>query len=175
MNTYKAMVLVFGAALIFPSTKLQSVAFAFDTPMTRSSLRGLPGIFLLVQGLNPEIEREGLTQDQIQSDIESKLRTAKIKLLSKEQYAKTPGTPLLHVVPAILKVTVGVISLYTYTVIVRVSQSVHLVRKPAIETPGFTWTSEGTCGAVRSAGDIRSKIVGEVDKFISAYIAVNPK
>lgn len=175
MNIYKPMALVLCVVFIFTLVRLHAGAFAFDTAVTRSSLRGLSGILLLVRGLNPDIEHEGLTKEQIQLDIESKLQTAKIRLLSKEQYSKTPEAPFLHVVPAVLKVRVGTTSLYTYTVIVRLCQSVHLARNHAIETPGFTWTSEGTYGVVRAIGDIRSKIADEVDKFISAYTSVNPK
>jgi hypothetical protein len=175
MYIYKPMALVLGVVSIFTLVRLHAGAFAFDTAVTRSSLRGLPGIFVLVQRLNPELEAEGLTKEQIQLDIESKLQTAKIRLLSKEQYSKTPEAPFLHVVPAVLKVRVGTTSLYTYTVIVRLCQSVHLARNHAIETPGFTWTSEGTYGVVRAIGDIRSKIADEVDKFISTYSSVNPK
>jgi len=64
---------------------MHPAAFAFDTAITRSSLRDLPGVFVLVQGLGPEVEGKGLTKEQIQSDIESKLRTVKIRALSTEQ------------------------------------------------------------------------------------------
>lgn len=175
MNIYKPMALVLGVVFIFTLVRLHAGAFAFDSAITRSSLRDLPGIFVLVQGLSPEVEGKGLTKEQIRSDVESKLRTVKIRVLSKEQYSKTPDAPFLHVVPAVLRVKVGATSLYTYTVIVRLCQSVHLARNPAIETPGFTWTSEGTYGVVRAIGDIRTKIADEVDKFISAYISVNPE
>jgi hypothetical protein len=175
MNICKLMAPVLGVVLVFTLAKLHPVAFAFDSAITRSSLRGLPGIFVLVQRLNPELEAEGLTKEQIESDVESRLRMSKIGLLSKEQYSKSSVAPFLHVVPAVLRVKLGTTSLYAYTVIVRLSQRVHLVRNPEIETSAFTWTSEGTYGAVRSVGDIRTKIADEVDKFISAYISVNPK
>ena len=82
---------------------------------------------------------------------------------------------LLYVVPAVLRVKVGTMSLYAYTVIVRRCRLVHLVRNPEIGTLVFTLTSEGRYGVVRAIGDIRTKIAEEVDKFINAYIAVNPK
>lgn len=175
MNAYKTMALVLGVVMVFTLVKLHPVAFAFDTAITRSSLRDLPGISVLVQGLNPELEGEGLTKEQIRSDVESKLRMSKIGLLSKEQYSKSSVAPFLHVVPAVLRVKLGTTSLYAYTVIVRLSQRVHLVRNPEIETSAFTWTSEGTYGVVRTIDDVRIKIADEVDRFVSAYISVNPK
>ena len=62
-----------------------------QTEMDRKSLRGLKGIAVVVEALQPEAERDGLTKSQIKTDIELKLRQAGIHVLTTEESFKTPG------------------------------------------------------------------------------------
>ena len=45
------------------------------------SLRGLPGIGVIVEDFGPEAERDGLSRRRLQGDVEAKLRAAGIKVL----------------------------------------------------------------------------------------------
>jgi hypothetical protein len=72
-------------------------AFAQDDADTRPTLRGFSGVYVVVEPLSPQIENEGLTTDQLQKDIVEKIRTAGVKVLSKEEFFKTPGKPYLYV------------------------------------------------------------------------------
>ena len=47
------------------------------------SLKGLKGVEVLIEELNPDLENFNLAMIQIQSDVESKLRKAGVKVLSK--------------------------------------------------------------------------------------------
>ena len=74
-----------------------SNAHGQDEEVTRSTLRGFSGVHVVVQPVAPQIEKEGLTTDQIQKDTEAKIRAAGMKVLSKAEFLKTPGKPYLDV------------------------------------------------------------------------------
>jgi len=51
---------------------------ASDSAMDRETLRGLKAIKVVVDRPSPDLEHEGLTRDQLQSDIEEQLQKAGI-------------------------------------------------------------------------------------------------
>ena len=57
-------------------------ATASDSEIDRASLKGLTGVFVLVEDLNPPEEQAGLKTADIQADAEEKLKAAGIPLLS---------------------------------------------------------------------------------------------
>ena len=64
-------------------------AFAIgDSEYSRPTLRGLNSVFVLVEEVDPEIERDGLTASQIKTDVELKLRLAGIKVFSRAEAVK---------------------------------------------------------------------------------------
>src|SRR5579864_5464164 len=72
-------------------------ATASDSEIDRASLKGLQGVFVLVEDLNPPEEQAGLKTADIQADAEEKLKAAGIPLLSKTQNIDTPGMPTLYI------------------------------------------------------------------------------
>ena len=62
-------------------------AMASDSEIDRASLKGLTGVFVLVEDLNPPEEQAGLKAADIQADAEQQLKAAGIPLLSKTQNA----------------------------------------------------------------------------------------
>ena len=60
----------------------------------RESLYGLEGVCLVVEGLNPIIEKEGLLTSRLQADVEEELSKAGIPVLPKEGW---PTAPVLYV------------------------------------------------------------------------------
>ena len=65
--------------------------FAVNGISNRATLRGLKGVGVLVEKLPREVEQEGLKRDQLQMEIEFKLRASGIKVLTKEEAFNTPG------------------------------------------------------------------------------------
>jgi len=78
-------------------------SWAGDSELDRATLRGLQGVDVIVENLTPEVERAGLTRQQLQTDVELRLRKAGIPLLTSAERVKVPGKPFLgvhvHVVP----------------------------------------------------------------------------
>jgi hypothetical protein len=82
-------ILVFFALLISSS----HISAASDEELAVASLQSLPGIFVVVEDLSPELAESGVSEDQLKADVEEKLRGAGVKVLSLTEYLRTPGLP----------------------------------------------------------------------------------
>ena len=58
--------------------------------MERRSLKGIKGIFVFVEKLPNEVEKAGLRKDQINTDVELKLRMEGIKVVSEQELFSLP-------------------------------------------------------------------------------------
>jgi hypothetical protein len=152
---------------------LSTVVFAEDDEDTRRTLRGLKEIFLYVEPLDPQIEEMGLTGKQIQMDIESKLKLAGIKVQPGEEFSKSRGHPYLYVNVNISMLKTQ-ITRYLFYIRIELNQEVALVRTPEVRVSTVTW-STGGWGIDFSSDNIRQTVKSQVDKFINAFLAENPK
>jgi len=147
--------------------------FAGDSESNRTTLRGLSGIYVLVESLGPETERARLTQAQLQTDVELRLRRAGIKVLTEQETLLTPAAAYLYVDITSFHAQRG----YTLFVTVALRQAVILMRDPSIvtlaETWSVSWLGKGHPGSF--VKDVREKIADAVDQFMNAYLAMNPK
>src|ERR671924_598657 len=92
-------IVIFLALVMF-----NSIAWAVDIgarglteSYQNSSLRGLPGVRVLLTDLNPDAERDGLIKSEVQMDVELRLRNAGIRVLTEEEWHKVPRAPMLYV------------------------------------------------------------------------------
>ena len=138
------------------------------------SLRGLKGVFVIIEGLSPDIEADGLKKEQIQTDVELKLRLAGIQVISQEEWMNDTGGACLYVNVNDVKTKTDI---YSFIVSVEFSQSVYLVRDPKIFSHGITWNvgTIGTVGKQYVSNYVRETIRDYVDEFINDYLSVNPK
>jgi len=137
-----------------------------------SSLSGLKGVGVVIEDIDPAIEREGFTAGQIHKDVEEKLRTAGIKILSETELTKSPGMPYLYVNIFTFKDE----DIYAYHITLELKQMVSLVRKAAVKQSVATWkiSGGGTVGA-QKLPTIRTAVAEYINAFIKAYRAANPK
>lgn len=151
---------------------LDTVVFAQDDEDTRRTLRGLKEIFLYVEPLDPQIEKMGLTRNLIQMDTETKLKLAGI-VQRGEEFAKSSGHPYLYVNVNISMLKTQ-ITRYLFYIRIELNQEVALVRTPDVRVSTATW-STGGWGIDFSLDNIRQTVKTQVDKFINAFLAENPK
>jgi hypothetical protein len=139
-----------------------------------SSLRGLPGVRVLLTDLNPDAERDGLIKTELQTDVELRLRNAGISVLTEEEWHKTPRTPLLYVKVDALK---GSNIAYAYYTNVLLYQRVSIEQTLNISGFAATWStgSIGIAEQVKLKGLVIGSLRNEVDEFIKAYLAENSK
>ena len=78
-------------------------SWAGNSEANRATLRRLQGVDVVVEDLRPDVERAGLTRQQLQTDVELQLQKAGMPLLTRAERAQAPGQPWLavhvHVVP----------------------------------------------------------------------------
>jgi len=141
----------------------------------RSTLRGLQGVELFVMGPTAEIEKYGLTESQIRTDVELKLRQAGVKVLSSKERYKTPGAPLLTVFALVRKWPES--EVFSVDVRAGLTQSVVLVRDRSILCNATTWETFPVGGviAAKDLQSVRRVVKDHVDEFINDYLAANPK
>jgi hypothetical protein len=144
-----------------------------DSPRERATLAGLSGVRVYVSEMDPDAEREGLTQSIFRTDVELRLRQAAIRALTQTELQDTAGSPVLHLLVSMFKSEVGV---FSYRIDLGLWQLVRLVRDPSIASAAMTWsTSSGGIVGVRRLSTIREDVRDKVDQFINAYLAANPK
>ena len=161
---------------------LVTTARGQDNPgLERQSLKGLNAVYIFV-GLSKDFEDAGLSADGIKTNAKSKLRRAGIRVIETEnELTKTPGRPYLLISVEGSRVE----AVYPYWASVGLNQRILLARdvsiKPTGRFSGTMFTAEtwsvGIVG-VRSPNQvqvIRGEIENLVDKFVDAYLAVNPK
>jgi hypothetical protein len=147
------------------------VAHALDTEINRRSFQDVKTFQILVEPLPPKVERAGLTAAAIQADVELKLRQAGIKIAD----PKAETLVLLYV--SVQFWEDSPVALWPYTINVEVLQDVLLARDTSILVKYSPTWSTHIIGGIKPAGvrDVRGLIKDQVDKFINAYLAENPK
>jgi len=158
------VILAFVAALASP-------ALAADDDVMGKTLAGLRGVRVEVVKMDPDAEREGLTQSILRTDVELRLRQSGIRVLTDADDALTQGT--LHLQVRTVKSEHG---FYAYNIDLGLWQFVRLIRDPSIASVAVTWRAGkgGFIGTPRFP-EIRNDVRDMVDEFINAYLAANPK
>jgi hypothetical protein len=144
---------------------------AAQDPVLTQSLRGLPGVGVLVEAMDANAERDGLTKDLIQTAVELQLRLAGIRKLTGGEFIQSPAMPYLYVRVTAVKSQEG---LYAYSIAVGLQQRVTLANGQGADAR--TWDTEvvGTSLAA-NLGTVRERVKDQVDQFINAWLSVNPK
>ena len=152
-----------------------SDAFSEADKLRAESLRYLKSMGLVIRDLNSDIKIDGLNKECIQTDVESKLRSAGIKILSIQEWLNKLGSPHLGVWVNSSKKDESR-SLYAYTIEVSLSQTVYAARNKEIVFMAETWSVEDV-GFVEeeNVNSIRDSVKDLVDKFINDYLSVNLK
>ena len=159
--------------IILTLMMLNSLAFGqHDSKSSRQTLRGIHEIFVLVEPLKPEIDRDGVLTDQLQTETEYKLRLAGIKVCSLQQ--RTPLTAYIYINVNTNIVKVKDKYICAYCAHLELIQPTVLLRDPSISANAATWLY-GMTGGISELKDIRTATNDLVDRFINAYLSVNPK
>jgi hypothetical protein len=140
----------------------------------RYGLKGLKGFYVQVDRLPFDVEQRGLTQQQVQRDVELRLRKGGAVVLTREQAMNDPNAPRLHV--RILTSKVQHASLYTYCIVMNFGQAATLARDASISVDAVTWTKTGL-GMIKSKKleEVRKVIAEITDEFLNAYLSENPR
>jgi hypothetical protein len=148
-----------------------STSRAGDTNYDRDTLRGITSIPVLIEQLNPDAMSHGLSENQLQTDVELRLRKAGLTVPN-----AVGSGPYLYVNVWLLKGDGPIDGFFMFFYEVSLSQPA-VVRANNAFAVVPTWSSSGMGIATgdRLAPYVRSNIADLVDRFINAYLSVNPK
>jgi hypothetical protein len=153
---------------------VRSLAYAVgDDEYSRLSLRGLPGVGVLIGDIAPNAARDGLRRRQLQTAVESRLRKAGIRVLTLEELRRHPRHPTLHIEVVTAKAPKQ--KIYAINVSAELQQVVVLDHNPPIVTRASTWSSS-IIGIVETRGMsqvVRKTVEDIVDEFIRDYLQMN--
>jgi hypothetical protein len=148
-------------------------SWADDSERTRATLRGVEGVHVVVGDLRPDVERAGLTRQQLQTDVELQLRQAGIPLVTSAERVHVPGQPFLAVAAHVVPRADGLLAA-AYAITVEVYQVASL-ETAAVKATVSTWSvgKTGSIGLPLLAA-LRDSVKDSVEHFIDAYLSVNP-
>jgi hypothetical protein len=145
---------------------------ASDSDIARGSLKGIKSIEVLIENLPHPAPDVGLSQSALRADVESQLRLAGLQVV--EETAEEDGYVTLYVnLSAVFRAPyVG------YNLVLALQQSATVDRRSSIWIPNVTTWSLGLMGMVEPQSlpeDVRTELQELVEKFINAYLSVNPR
>ncbi len=137
------------------------------------SMRGLGGIGVEIDEIDPEAVNDGLNGDKLLVTVTQALKGAGIKVVAKNELSAVKGTPSLFVNINTIKHSGGV---YSFTVNIGLGQLVTLARDPGIKVIAPTWSVLGTGASLPEdlSTDVEKYVKLLVDRFVEDYKAVNP-
>jgi hypothetical protein len=139
----------------------------------RATLTDIEGFWVVVENVPPHIEKLGLTQAKLQTDVELRLRKAGIQVFPEDKSGRK-HSPYLYV-----SVNVGSLPtapINAVSISVEFNQIVSLKRDPQIVTIAPTWKTAGlTLAGDRVLPNVNKYVMDFVDEFANDFLAANPK
>ena len=131
-------------------------------------LKGLKGVYVLVEALDPAETTIDLTKDRIRAVTEMALRRNGIRVLTFEEIRGTRGNPFVYV-------SVGM-GRTSFNVSVDFKENVRLERSPTTQVLSATVWNANVTGTHGGDADSIIKSLDElVDEFCNDYLKANPE
>jgi hypothetical protein len=136
----------------------------------RYGLRGISSVWVLIESLGPEEANIGLADDAVRTDVELRLRSAGLRVISPEESNKigVKDNTFLYVNVAVTSDGLAA------TVLAKFAQGAYLLRNSLPIGTVFTWTDVSTLSRP-SLDLIRSEINDLVDQFLNEWLKQNPR
>ena len=154
--------------LCLATTSAQAARLDLET----RSLKGIVGVYVVVETPAPDLLADGLSDEALESMINERLLAAGINILNEEELSK-PGGAIFYVSISSVKNKSGQ---YACNIHGEVIQAAALSRDPNMMTPATTWNSS-KMGVVGSANVSRlnASVADITDEFIRDFLLMNAK
>lgn len=154
---------LFLGCLVLPSQMLSQTDSAVRT------LNGFDTLKVEVERLAPDLQKAGITTEQIQTDVETKLRQAGLKIKNTSEI-KTPYIVLFVSVNSIDNGVGG----FAVSVSSSLNQLIVLDRNKSLTSVASTWESRSIVSVIKEkVQSIRSFVNLQTDLFVNAYRKAN--
>jgi hypothetical protein len=166
-------VVALGCFLVF----LPASGSGQDSEAQAKTLAGLKGFLIVINDIGPEARSAGLSETAMIGQAESGLRAAGIRVVNREDFLASQDRTL-----ALMGITISSVGnragdTFALSCFLQITQTVMLVRDPAVRAPVATWYAGGT--GIAAAGvvgaEARKWLAGLMDHFLEAYKSANPR
>jgi hypothetical protein len=157
--------------LLLTGTPRDAAAQMFVTT-GRDTLRGLPGVEVLIEQLEPEIERAGLTGAAIRADIVQRLRVGGVTVYASQGANPSEAKPYLYV--DVTGARSAGQNLYAIALQVQVRQTLRSPVTSSNIVDAMTWDARTVLAVPgNNLASVRAIIQEYVDHFVEDWRAVH--
>lgn len=173
MNYRKCLFCIIVSCMMFCFTALE--VWAVDSESTRQTLKKIQGVMVITEELQPNltkyVKKNIPSKEVLQMAVELRLKKAGVKVLTYDEWMKSPGRPVLYV-----NINTHEHEKYwfVYNISLDLQQVVFLESNPKSRALASTWSLNVTgITNIGSLGAIQHNILYLADQFIGAYKSVN--
>jgi hypothetical protein len=171
-GTYSTNLRVVPLALVVAAAMAGAAHGQMFVTTGRDTLRGLPGVEVVVEALQPELEQGGLTQAAIRAAVEARLRGKGIQVYASQKDNPSPAKPYLYVHVNALEIPRQ--DMYAVAVQVHLRQTLQSPVTESNVVNAMTWDLHNVIGVpAADLGAVRGEIEAYVDRFIEDWTAVH--
>jgi hypothetical protein len=160
-----------GIALVLTADPAREVGGRQFVPTGRATLRGLAGVEVLVEALQPELERAGLTGASLRADIVSRIRAHGITVYASQSENPSPAKPYLYLDLNAIALPRGEVAVLVQ---LHLRQTLRSPATGADVVDAMTWDQHSIIRMpAGSPGTARATVRAQVDQFIEDWVAVH--
>ena len=157
------MLFLFLGCLVAPNQILSQTDSAIKT------LKGFDTLKVEVEQLAPDLQKAGITREEIQTDIETKLRRAGLKIKN----ASETTTPYVVLFVSVNSIDNGVGG-FAVSVTTSLNQLIVLDRNKSLTSVASTWESRSIVSVIKEkVQSIRGFVNLQIDLFVNAHRKAN--
>ena len=134
-------------------------------------LHGLRAAAVLVEDLNPQIDRDGSKKDMFQADLESKIKMVGIRILPNEEIDSDQNAPFFYLQVDAFKPKPDY---FVYSIRLTLVELVSLPRANAKVWAG-TYDLPIVMGTAVNWQEIRNRLRDQMGRFVNDYLSANPE
>ena len=176
MNTKRYWIYVILTVLVYSSVFLAVRTIATERRQyqqeMRMRLRDSEGVYIFVDVIAQSKSAEEELKEQFETDVELELQNSEIEIFTKEELETIPGRPRLMVYVVAYE-DPAYKDAYLYCFRIAHIEDATLVRNYSY-AEGICWDSGHYVGRGKES-TIRQSVKTQLNKYISDYLAVNPK
>jgi hypothetical protein len=140
------------------------------TPTGRDTLRGLPGVEVIVEPIEPALERDGLAAAAIRADLTARLQAAGIAVYRSQNENPSPAKAYVYAQVTAAPTGQG----YAVAVQLQVRQSLRSLISTAVIVDAVTWDQHTVMTVPRQRlGEVNGVLREQLDQFIEDWSAVH--
>lgn len=146
----------------------QPAAAANDDEDSRPSLRGLPGVHVVVESLLPQAESAGFHRQAYERAIVTRLQEAGVPVLTVEANPTDQYVLAVHVTVSITTNSIGLV--HPYSILMELRQPVVLFLSGESALATTWWTNSTGIGGTEW---VKRSVSAMTDAFVAAWQSVN--